>query len=175
MNLDMMREISFHKHCIEFVMQHLDAPPPLSDQTVINGLYGDRLGCISEEWNCFSNMIFGDGSVLPRIIHFAGEAPWRKLKCKRDLIPSVMMLWHSFHASIYQITIWQSLRRFYSVRDIIVRRCLSLLFSNKCFGPALCRFIFRKTPYVRDVVLLSNKPFNWKRGSKLFSNSLVKS
>lgn len=135
-NLKLCREL----RVFEKVLAFLDAHPDVQvvDQTALNAvLGGEPLGedvmnarLLPSRWQLFSGDVTDESLAVGCVIHYAGTAPWR-LAHRRVLLSDALLLWHRENGRIRGCGVWASLRSFFPIHRIVVRRCLFLLFATR--------------------------------------------
>lgn len=145
-NLKMFREKEWQERCIDLLQTH----PPYNDQSVLNVVTeGVKKLLPKSLWQSFtlelSQKEIDDGVV----IHYAGEIPWKPFG-KHGMISGSFYLWHELNARFRGISVWQSLRMFYTPGEIIGRRAVYYFWripGMLALLKLLCRLL-RKSPSV---------------------------
>ncbi len=116
-NLCRFRRGGYSAAMMDFLRRHPDSP--LVDQTAINAVVTD-VGILPREWMRFSYELRDADFAKAKAVHFAGDAPWVKHWWGHTLLPP-WKLWHGFYGGLNGMGAWGSLRRIYSVHEIVVR------------------------------------------------------
>lgn len=120
-NLQWFRAHDMTRRIIEFAAGHRDTQ--YADQSTLNALLYGLVGLIPKEWMTFSYDLNTEDRV---VVHYAGDAPWKNLIGTR-MLTDAALLWFAFDAVIRHQSLWSSLRRFYSFRQIVAGRIVFLL------------------------------------------------
>ena len=124
MNLKVFREKDLIAKCQE-VMSHKDIQYP--DQAALNVATWGIAKLVPQVWQRFTEVVTQeelDGGV---VIHYAGQVPWTKMSWSQQL-DDCRLIWHRHHARYRGISLWRSLRMFYSPARIVSARALTWLF-----------------------------------------------
>ena len=131
MNLARFREEKLHEAMLKVILDS-GGDVPCVDETALNAfMFGrsDRQQ-ISARWLRASggklDALEPDGFVM----HFGCDAPWRSLHAYHHMLTDAHLLWHRFHAEARKISIWQSLRMFNGLADIVACRLLFVFASR---------------------------------------------
>lgn len=119
-NLELFRRSGMAEKLLDFLSCNPDVC--YVDQTAINAVVGN-IALLPRKWHRFSRDMTKTELRGEWAIHFAGDTPWRRDWWTR-LINDVQLDWHRFHGELLGIGTWKSLRQFFTVRDIVVRRVL---------------------------------------------------
>jgi hypothetical protein len=90
---------------------------------MLYGAIGDKVKLLPDRWQTFPRNGIPNSSGKNIVLHYAGEAPWKVTSCTH-LITDTQLLWFDACSLIFNESLWQSLRRFYSPFTIIKARLL---------------------------------------------------
>lgn len=127
---------------------------PCVDQSVLNLAFADRsdLRILPRKWQTFTRDIHeGDFAEKP-FVHFAGEAPWVCFRINK-IFNDASLFWFRWYSRLCGLSLWQALRRFYSVREIILYRILYLAFSRSKMMLGLLHRYFRIVHHEESIVI----------------------
>ena len=116
MNLKVFREKNLIAKCEEVM-----ARPGITfpDQAALNiATRGLTKMLRRDVWQRFTLQLAQDELDRGVVIHYAGEIPWTPI-VRRGMISGTFRLWHEAHAHYRGISVWRSLRMFYSPWTII--------------------------------------------------------
>lgn len=120
LNLNYFRENNIVSKCATFLQAHHDAL--YNDQTALNAVIpANDKGLLPRGMQVFSLGITAKDFESPFVLHYAGDAPWRK-KYASDLLSDVSMIWFRYYASVKHISTWEALREFLPAHQIILKR-----------------------------------------------------
>jgi hypothetical protein len=94
---------------------------------MLYGAIGDKVKLLPDRWQTFPRNGIKKSNNLGVVLHYAGEAPW-KVTHYTHLITDTQLLWFDICATIFNESLWQSLRRFYTPFAIIKSRLLFISF-----------------------------------------------
>ena len=144
-NLKAFREQGLVRKIEEILKRHSDIQYP--DQAALNIVTFGHTKIVSKCWQQFHQDIVPSMVDEGVVIHYAGAIPWKPIKTKIGLLSDLTLLWHRMNAEARGITLWQSLRMYFSVWHILWHRGLRnlLCFLNRvhCLGPL--RWLLGKT------------------------------
>lgn len=136
-NLKLFRDESIVQKVSDFLVKNPDVK--FADQTAMNVLLGDRARLVERKWQAFSWNLQEKEVKAGCAIHFAGEIPW-KVGIWTNLLTDTKMIWHRFNAEIHGESVWKALRRYFTPKQIILRRGLFLLLTRVWGFSGLFRF-----------------------------------
>ena len=122
-NLKRFREEKIIEKTASILEQHQDVP--FVDQTALNVTCAGAVKLVDEKWMRFTHFLTPETHALPSVIHHAGEVPWRFVRRTQPL-SDTMLLWHRFNAKVRDISLWCSLRRYFSPAQIVAHRLIAL-------------------------------------------------
>jgi len=127
---------------------------PCVDQSLLNLAFVDRddLRLLPKKWQTFTRDINECDFEDKPFIHFAGEAPWVCFRINR-IFDDAGLFWFRHYAKLCDLTLWQALRRFYSVWEIVKYRALYLAFSRIGVLRKLLHVYFRKINHPESIVI----------------------
>lgn len=138
-NLGEFRRLRLDEKAMSFLSRHRDVQ--WVDQSALNALIWTEelpVSILTPDWACTIWLMTKDILAKRPVLHYAGSAPWKVLFYNR-LLTDVVVEWFRVDANVRGVSIWCSLRRYYSSVMIVTSRALFLLAS---FG-ALGRFAFK--------------------------------
>lgn len=141
-NLRMCRAENIVEKVYNFIKTEKDVQ--FADQTALNVLLYGRVRILPQKWTIISRLVRHEDIKSGCAIHFGGEIPWRKLIGKRATISDPVLLWHKWSAKLLGITTWQSLRMYYPVWTIILRRLVSLSLRVPILGSIMKKAVLLK-------------------------------
>lgn len=124
-NLSAIRESKVFEKVLEFGKKFTDFN--CADQSMLYGAIGDKVKLLPDRWQTFPRNGIKKSNNLGVVLHYAGEAPW-KVTHYTHLITDTQLLWFDICATIFNESLWQSLRRFYTPFAIIKSRLLFISF-----------------------------------------------
>lgn len=125
MNLNAFREQCLIDKIYDFLERYPDAHYP--DQNALNAVTFGRTKLVSQCWQRFPLALSQDDLDCGVVIHHAGEVPWKRMT-RRQLLSDAMLVWHRLNAEFRGISVWQSLRTYFGVGQIVLHRFYSLAF-----------------------------------------------
>ena len=155
-NLKRFRSERLSHKVSDVLLAHPDVP--YVDQTALNIVCAGSVKLVSCKWMCFTHELTEELHAKPAVIHHAGEVPWRFVRRLQQL-SDTMLMWHDFNATIRGITRWQSLRKKFSISQIVWHRMLALSMRFKLirgFANGGC-YLLKKGGAYRYLVLGSRK------------------
>lgn len=114
-----------------------------ADQSMMYGAIKDDVGLLPDRWQTFPRNGLRTRAGEPVVLHYAGEAPW---KCTHytKMITDTQLLWFKTCSIVYQESQWRSLRRFYSISEILLGRLIFICGFKIWPISALSKFILKK-------------------------------
>ncbi len=155
-NLKKIRSEKLLPKVSEILSTHPDIP--YVDQTALNIACAGSVKLVSQKWMCFTHELTEELHSARAVIHHAGEVPWKFVRRLQQL-SDTMLMWHDFNAKIRGITRWQSLRKRFSIRQIVWHRMLALsmrFILIRVFVKGGC-YLLKKSGAYRYLVLGSRK------------------
>lgn len=146
-NLKYFREHNLHKRCFDL----LKLKPPFNDQTVMYIATKGRTKLVSLCWQRIHQYVTPEMIAEGAVIHYAGAIPWKAPRGAASLLRDLDLLWHRMNAEARGITVWQSLRTYMSLGNIVYHRGLRnvLYWLNRLHCLGWLRYIFAKTGHRR--------------------------
>lgn len=109
-----------------------------AEQTPLNSiLRPEEVMLMPVSWGRFVRLMTPAEFRRPAALHFSAEAPWNASRATR-MLTDAQLLWFKTDAEIRGISVWRSLRRFYSPKEIICARFIYTLIMK--VPP--CRWLF---------------------------------
>ena len=136
-NLPAYRQKNVAGEVISFLERHPDAP--YAEQTALNALVRD-IGLLPRKWHRFSRDMKRDELKGAWAIHFAGDLPWI-CHWRAQPLNDAVVLWHRFHGRLMGVGAWESLRCFFSAREIIFRRTLFGIVNSRLLRKPFFAFL----------------------------------
>ena len=135
-NLEQWRHDSVTERSLDFLRQHPTVG--CADQTALNAILGDKdVQLFPVWWGRFARWMTPVDFTKPAGLHFSAEAPWVASRLTK-MLTDAQLLWFKTDAELRGITVWKSLRRYYSPIEIIRCRILYILVMK--IPP--CRWLF---------------------------------
>ena len=128
-NLKKFRDANLIHEVSNVLISHPDVP--YVDQTALNIVCAGSVKLVSRKWMCFTHELTNELHSALAVIHHAGEVPWKFSRISQ-LLSDTMLMWHDFNAQMRGISRWTSLRKYFSVTQIVWHRLLSLVM--RCVG-----------------------------------------
>ena len=136
-NLKAFREQGLVRKIEEILKRHSDIQYP--DQAALNIVTFGKTKIVPKCWQQFHQDIVPTMVHEGVVIHYAGAIPWKPINVKMGVLSDLTLLWHRMNANARGITLWQSLRMYFSVRHILwhrgLRNALYALNRTHCLGP----------------------------------------
>ncbi len=107
-----------------------------ADQSMMYGVLAKRVALLPDRWQVFPRL---GVNKTTKVLHYAGEAPWRCSKMTH-MLTDTQLLWFEMCAECFGESRWQSLRRFYGAKEIIIGRSIFLMI----FRLPPCRWLFKR-------------------------------
>lgn len=158
-NLKYFRGHNLHRRCFEL----LKMKPPFNDQTVLYIVTKGKTKLVSLCWQRIHQYVTPNMIAAGAVVHYAGAIPWKPMKLKIGLLSDLTLLWHRMNAEARGITVWQSLRMYFSIGYIFWHRGLrnALYTLNKLHCLGWLRILLRSTGHAGVWLYL-------KRGSERY-------
>ena len=121
MNLKRFREMDYGQKAIEFIMSYPDVKYP--DQAALNYVLRDDVKYVNRKWQQFSGLLSKKDAENLCVIHYAGDTPWKR-QYVVNMLTDALLLWHSYYAKIYNISVEESLHKFFTSWQIFYRRAI---------------------------------------------------
>lgn len=158
MNLNAFREQCLIDKVYGFLERYPDVHYP--DQNALNAVTFGRTKLVSQCWQRFPLALSQDDLDCGVVIHHAGEVPWKKMSGMR-LLSDAMLIWHHMNAEFRCVSLWQSLRVYFGVGDIILHRMFCLVFryqpSKWMLWMLISGVMRRRQTYVNYVKIAERK------------------
>jgi len=138
MNLAKFREKSYAQKALDFVAQYPDVRFP--DQAALNYVLRGDVKLVDAKWQQLTALLDDEACKNPCVFHYAGDTPWKRPYLV-NMMTDALLLWHSYYARIYGLTVWQSLRRFFSAWQIVYRRLLWYAMGHPVTSWMVCGFL----------------------------------
>ena len=124
-NLEQWRKDSVTERSLDFLRQHPTVE--CADQTALNAILDDKdVQLFPVCWGRFVRWMTPVDFTKPAGLHFSAEAPWVASRLTK-MMTDAQLLWFKTDAELRGISLWQSLRRYYSPMEIIRSRVIYIL------------------------------------------------
>ena len=152
-NLRRFREDQITEQAFAFVERH----PGLlfADQTAMNHLLYRQVGLLPEPWQTLTLNLKPEALGAPVVLHYANEIPWKRTT-RWGLLSDSVMIWHGFNDRFVLRRPGASLKRFYPLRERILKRLLYKLLLWR-LPRALCFWMLAGMR--RDDIIASLSPY----------------
>ena len=127
-NLAGFRAENMTARIFEFLSAHTDAK--FADQTALNTLLHGRVKMLDTRWQTLTPSLTRGCLPTPIVLHYANEVPWRQ-KSRWALLSDAALLWHDFNDICVSPGDKSSLRRHYSLGEILFKRTLFLSLQHR--------------------------------------------
>lgn len=135
-NLDRWREDRIMDRAFDFLRQYPTVE--CAEQTALNVMLKPaEVRILPVYWGRFVRLMTPQEFTRPVALHFSAEAPWNASRATK-MLTDAQLLWFKTDAELREISVWKSLRRYYSAAEIIRCRIAYLLIMKI----APCRWFF---------------------------------
>jgi len=131
-NLRCFRETKLDQRCLELLQLH----PPFNDQSVLNITCLGKTKLVNAKWQRFTEVITQEDLDFGCVVHHAGEVPWSKIK-SIQAFSDTRLIWHRMNACLNNMTMMQSVRRFFSLWYYIRYRAIAYVFRTPILSWAI--------------------------------------
>ena len=141
-NLDLFRKDDLSRKLFAFLKDN--GHTHCADQTALNAILGTRAHLLPNTWQIFPRNGISESTIVSQcLLHYAGEAPWKATK-QTHMLTDSQLLWFRFDSFVHKCSLWHSLRRHYSVPQIVMGRFLFFVISSK-LGQFFFHYFMRRT------------------------------
>lgn len=120
MNLKAFREEQLVNRIMDVLDRHKDIQFP--DQAALNIVTWGRRKLVDGCWQRFARNVTKNDLRHGVVIHHAGAIPWNQVSWFFSPLTDVMMLWHRMNAEFRGVSVWRSLRMWFSPCHIFWHR-----------------------------------------------------
>ena len=124
-NLEQWRKTEVENRALDFIRRHPSVE--CAEQSALNAIFQiDDVRFLPVQWGRFVRMMTPREFKSPVALHFSAEAPWCASRATK-MLTDAQLLWFRTDAQIRGISVWKSLRRYYSPLEIVRWRMLFIL------------------------------------------------
>lgn len=144
-NLKAFREQGLVQKIEAILKAHSDIQYP--DQAALNIVTFGQTKILPKCWQQFHQDVTPQMVQEGCVIHYAGSIPWKAPRGVCNLLRDLDLLWHRMNAEARGITVWQSLRTYMSLGNIVYHRGLRnvLYWLNRIHCLGWLRWLLCKT------------------------------